>query len=338
MKPLLGLAILAIAVPLGPSAYAELAPDTYARDEPSLHTVPFSTRLARASTSQVELYVPWRTGEIARVVVFIPSGYGVDLASRPGVGVGFVTVWSDFRGYVGKISADAPSAHASNSCAPGVHQAVWLLQFAIDGEKTVVPLFVDRTVGADASLGGYRVEACLPRSSDLGIRVAMLELDLDELTNPRAAGAYTWRALVTPYGGSGPDPGRTFELRSTVPLPMKLTLRARYDRTSRYALLTGRFITPGFDVGGMPVELFVKSGRYLEPVRWTRTRVDGRFSLRRRIRGRTTFAVATGAITECESSIAAPAGCVSETIAGVASAEVTVIPRRRSSVSGRRPR
>lgn len=329
MKSLLGLAIVTIAVPLGPSVPAELAPDTYVRDEPSLHAVPFSTRLSRASTSQVELFVPWRTGEIARVTVFIPSGYRVDLTSMPGVGVGSVTVWSDFRGYVGKITAAAPSEHASNSCAPGVHQAVWLLQLHIGGKKTVVQLFVDGTVGADASLGGYRIEGCLPRSSDLGMRVAMLELDLDELTNPRAAGAYTWRAFVTPYSGSGPDPSRTFELRSTVPLPMKLTLRVRSDRTGRRALLTGRFIAPGFGVAGMPVELFVKSGRYLEPVRWTRTRTDGRFSLRRRIRGRTTFAAATGAIAECESNVTAPGGCVSETIAGVASAQATVVPRRR---------
>ena len=334
MKSLLGLAIVAIAVPLGPSVPAELAPDTYERDEPSLHAVPSSTRLYHASSSEVELYVPWGSGEIARVVVFIPSGYRVDLMNRPGARVGSVTVWNDFRGYVGKITADAPSAHVANSCAPGVHQAVWLLRVDIDGRKNVVPLFVDRTVGADTLLGGYRVEGCLPRSLDLGTRIAMLELDLHELTNPPVPGGYTWRAFVTPYEGSGPDTTRTFELRSTVPLPMRLTLGVRYDRTRRQALLTGRFIAPGFDVAGMPVELYVKSGRYLEPLRWTRTRADGRFSLRRRIRGRTTFAAATGAITACRSGITAPAGCVSETIAGVASAEATVVPRRRRSVSG----
>ena len=59
---------------------------------------------------------------------------------------------------------------------------------------------------------------------------AMLELDLDRLTNPSVARGYRWRAFVTPYGEGVPDESRTFELRSTVPLPMTLMLRGRYDR------------------------------------------------------------------------------------------------------------
>ena len=256
--------------------------------------------------------MPWGAGEIGRLVFFVPRGYRVDLGRPPGAVVGVAVAWSDWGwGDMGRVTADAPEAHIANSCAPGLHDAVWLLRLGVDEREQAVPLFVDRTRGLE---GSYRLETCLPRSSELGLRVAMLEIDVDPLTNPARAGAYTWRAFVTPRGADGPDESRAFELRSTVPLPMRLTLRARYDRRSRHAVLTGRFVSSGFDVSGMPVELFVKVGRYFEPLRWTRTGPGGRYSFRRKLRGKATFRAATGAIADCGPS-PAPAGCVSESIA-----------------------
>jgi hypothetical protein len=288
--------------------------------------VPSTTRLSRSATTQLELYIPWWAGEIARFVVYIPSGYRVDLSSPPGTAVGLVVAWSGFGGHIGRLTADAPSTHIGNACAPGLHQAVWLMELDAGAVERPVPLFIDRTTGAETGLGGYRVEACLPSATETGRRIAMLELDFDQLTNPPRAGAYTWRAFVTPYDSRGPNERRTFEVRSTVPLPMRLTLHGRYHHTG--AVLTGRFTSPAIDVSGMPVELFRKVGRYLEPVRWARTRAGGRYTFRQRIRGRATFRAATGAIAPCLSS-PAPAGCVSETIAGVASAQIVVGPRRR---------
>jgi hypothetical protein len=324
------LAIAAIALPLGASATTAVDAYRLASDRPSLHAIPFSTRLGRAATTQVELYVPWGAGEMARVAFFVPSGYHADLSSPPGAEVGFLVAWDESGGRVGRVLADVPEAHIANSCAPGLHESVWLMELNLESGKRLVPLYVDRPVGGDARLGGYKLQACFPSSVELGMRIAMLELDLDKLRNPSVAGGYTWRAFVTPYGEGVPDEGRTFELRSTVPLPMTLTIRGRYDRASKQAVLTGRFVSPGFDVSGMPVELRVKQGRYFDSVTWTRTRGDGRYSFRRRIRGRTTFATATSAIADCEASSSAPLGCLTETWASVASAEVKVTPRRRS--------
>ena len=199
----------------------------------------------------------------------------------------------------------------------------------MESGKRVVPMVVDRTTGADVQLGGYKLQACLPPSLELGMRISMLELDLDRLTNPSVARGYTWRAFVTPYGEGVPDESRTFELRSTVPLPMTLTLRGRYDRAGRRAVLSGRFVSPGFDVSGMPVELYVKHGRYYDPVTWTTTDADGRYAFRRKIRARTTFAAVTSAIAECEGRSVAPAGCLNETFASVSSGDVRVALRRR---------
>ncbi len=321
---------MAIALPLGASASTTAAREhRQAVDHPTLHVVPFSTRLSRRATSQLELFVPWGAGEMARVVVFVPAGYRVDLTSPPGAQVGLVVAWMEIGGYIGKVIADAPAAHVTNSCAPGLHEAIWLMELNVQSQKHRVPMFLDRTVGAEVRLGGYKLQACLPPSLELGMRISMLELDLDKLTNPSVAGGYTWRAFVTPYGEGVPDVSRTFELRSTVPLPMTLTLGGRYDRPRRRAVLTGRFVSPGFDVSGMPVELNVKQGRYYEPLTWARTRADGRYTFRRKIRARTTFAAVTRATAECEGSSVAPAGCLSETFASVSSRDVTVAPRRR---------
>jgi hypothetical protein len=326
----MALAVSVIALPLGASA-ASTAADAhrFASHEPTLHAIPFSTRLGRSATSQLELYVPWGSGEMARVVLFVPAGYDADLTTPPGGEVGLLVAWNESGGRIGRVIADVPSAHVANPCAPGLHGAVWLIELNMESGKRLVPLFVDRTVGTDVRLGGYKLQACLPPSVELGMRIAMLELDLDKLRNPRVAGGYTWRAFVTPYGEGVPDERRTFELRSTVPLPMTLTLRGRYDRVANRAVLTGRFVSPGFDVSGMPVELYVKQGRYFDPVRWTSTRAGGRYSFRRKIRGKATFATATSAIAECAETSAAPAGCLNETWASVRSAQVTVVPRRR---------
>ena len=324
------LAVVVIAVPVAAASPLRRAPDTYglAKDEPSLHTVPFSTALSRRATSQVELYFSRTIGEIARVVFFIPSGYRADLSLSPGGQVGTIVTWGEGWGHIGRITAGTPSEHVANSCSPGLHEAVWLLEVDAGEEQRLVPMFVDRTIVLVTALGAYKLEACLEPAAELGMRIAMLELDFDELTNPPVAGGYTWRAFVTPYGSDGQDTRRTFELRSTVPLPMKLTLHGRFDPTAKRAVLSGRFLSPAFDVSDMPVELYVKVGRYLEPVTWTRTHAHGSYSFRRKLRGKATFAAATGAIVDCGASRAA-AGCVSETIAGVASAEVTVAPRRR---------
>ena len=127
---------MAIALPLGASASTTAAREhRQAVDHPTLHVVPFSTRLSRRATSQLELFVPWGAGEMARVVVFVPAGYRVDLTSPPGAEVGLVVAWMEIGGYIGKVIADAPAAHVTNSCAPGLHEAIWLMELNVQSPE-----------------------------------------------------------------------------------------------------------------------------------------------------------------------------------------------------------
>jgi hypothetical protein len=122
-----------------------------------------------------------------------------------------------------------------------------------------------------------------------GIR--LLEADLDfanTFTNPSAAGLGTWRAFVTPYtpGTAAPNPAGTVEVRSIAIFPFTVSLKGRYDKRHRRAVLTGvvRFATlkpSGFGV----LILSATSARFTNPKAFAvaRTKRGGTFTVRKRI-------------------------------------------------------
>ncbi len=88
------------------------------------------------------------------------------------------------------------------------------------------------------------------------------------ITPPTARGRYTWSALLSPpvAGSSVPDPSRAAEVRATVPLPQRLTLRTSYDAKKKSALLTGTFTVlgePRADVSVSFVASALRLGRFL---------------------------------------------------------------------------
>lgn len=292
---------------------------------PELNMHLSAPRLGRAG-SEVEVYANPARGEIARIVIFVPARYTLDLALPAGAPVGRAAARDEAgNGAIVPLLAASPSAHAGNSCVPGAHEAVWEFMAGVS-QVTAIPIFVDRTSGADMALGAYKLELCLPPAAALGINVRRVNLALVPLVNPTSPGAYTWRSLVTPYVGGVASQPHTFEVRARVPLPMQLTLRAKVRRRSQPVILSGRYVAPGNS--DFPVELWVRRGRTWRYLASVRTDRRGSYSFRRRVRTTSVFATNTNGVTDCAVGSTAPAGCINETIASVFSPSVRVRPRR----------
>jgi hypothetical protein len=324
------LTLIATALLLGGSAASRAAPRPQA-DQPSLDLYPGSTSLGRVSDTEADVYLPTST-EMAKLVLYIPTGYGLDLTKPNGAHVGEVVAWKNFTSFpeFGNLAAVDPAAYASNTCVPGAHQAVWLLILDDTTQLPPIPVLVDQTSGAETSFGAYKAQLCLPSSAGGTMRIRELDLDFEILTNPATQGAYKWRVLVTPYAGGTPNDAGTFELRATVPLPVRLTLHGRYDRKKKRALLTGQLSSPVFDTGRVFLALYTNSSGFFHYTGELKTDAHGRYSLRRRIKHTTRFGLLTDTYYDCDAGSPAPAGCVSDTLAAIRSPEVkVVVPKRK---------
>lgn len=323
------LSLLASAAVVTGAAGGASAP-RLAADQAELDLYPGSTSLARTAETVVGLYMP-SSVEMAKVTLFVPAGYGVDLTKAPGTRLGLVVAWgSDGLGRLGELDAADPAAYATSDCAPGAHQAIWLINLADPTQLPPIPLFVDATSGSDAALGAYKAQACLPAAAASGtMTIRELDLDLTILTNPSAAGAYTWRAFVTPFAAGVPNDAGTFELRATLPLPMRLTLNGSYDRKHKRAILTGRLTASHYAVQGVFLDLYTKRNGRFRYSGYTSTTRTGTYRIARRITRTTQYAIQTATYLDCAPGTVAPGGCVSDTLANVASRTVKVVVRRR---------
>jgi hypothetical protein len=247
---------------------------------------------------------PPDTANPARIVIDVPKGYGVDPSEGSYVGGATLEVTGpglsnpDGSGVVpvaGTIVGDEPGAEtgdaAAQSCEPGPYAAVWNVRFTLDGQSESIPIVVDQVAGSDLAVDTLTL--CLPPSpgasgegSPGSFSIVGLNLRLNGvLTNPARAGAYVWRAFVTPYGSgtTTPDETQTSEVRAIVPLLHLLTLTVRYDRKHRTLSLGGRLLAVGAPRPGVTVHLrFFNATAGLRQLSQAdvRTRSDGSYSYR----------------------------------------------------------
>jgi len=333
----LGLALAMVIVALVLVASASSDPGTMrtlaaarATAEPFLDDYPESTALGAHGDLDFFLYVPGMNA--AKVVLVVPAGYGLRTNQAPGTNVGLSVGWSRSVGRPADIAAVDPAPYVtdprSQACAPGPHTAVWLFHLGKAGGSSVsVPVFVD-PASSGAGTSGYQLQFCLSQPATAGLGLDGIELDIDSaLTNPGAAGAYVWSTQVTPADPTGaPDQSATYELRSLVPIPSRVTLRGRADTGRRHAILTGRLIAPSINVAGTPVDLYARAPGALRFrfQSWTRTSSSGAFTFRRPLRGTTTYYAEVDSIEDCATPSTAPAGCRNETLDTVGSPDVRV--------------
>jgi hypothetical protein len=264
-----------------------------------------------------------------KLVLEVPSGYGLDLSAKPGTTIAEASL--------SLVAVDSPSfAHATNdlvakdpasyvsdevaqACAPGVHAAVWAASFSLAGQDANLTIFVDP--GKEAGVG-YVLQACpTGLAGSTGKSSAAISIDgLDGLTDPSADGRYVWRAVVAPKTAP------TYELQALVPLPESISLHARYERKSKTVVLTGRMIEAGLPVAN--AELYftktVGSDSY-DGFAETRTRTDGTYSFKARTLRTADFAVtARSTVGPCSTPSTAPAGCLASTTVPPDSASTTV--------------
>ena len=236
--------LCAVAVMFAP-AFAGTA---FAAYDPSLLVGETNPALGRGGSVRIFL----RSGETddatGTITIYSPRGYRVDVEQPPGAELGtaiaFVRIGpagSEPHAVQGTIRTGEPSDHAGSSCAPGIHEAVWLVELAVAGTMHRVPIYVDRvTAGAEAAHSSARMRICLASpyapAAQQGVSVTYADLTIGGVfVNPERSGTYAWNAVFVPYtpGTRELNPRLTAQSTSYVALPQTFAVTARRERRGK---------------------------------------------------------------------------------------------------------
>lgn len=122
-------------------------------------------------------------------------------------------------------------------------------------------------------------------------------------------------------------------MRSVVPLPQSLTLRAKHDPKAKSVVLRGKLTALGQPRAGVPIDLsgYSPSSDGFTDFGSVRTNAAGEFSIRRKIARTTQFlASADAEAGPCKAPSTAPQGCVSESVTPPSPARAAVVVRRKT--------
>ena len=307
-----------------------------------LIVLPFASNLGQANADTgIAIVFPTGQPAPAKTLIYVPAGYGVDLAIPAGTTIGTaVVVGTTSAGTVslrGSIVADTPSKYVADpaaiACAGAApHAAVWLLQVLSGATSLSVPVFVDVATGADGGLGVFKLQACFAApdvppaagGSPTGLRLGSAFIELTKgITNPATPGGFVWREFVTPYspGTTTPNPAGVVEVRSIIPLPQVLTLKGRYEQKTKSFVLSGVLTLGGDKLSGVDVAIYGSTKKAVSTFKRltaVKTKAKGVYSHRRKAPQTMYFGSLvdeyfTGARCDTGPSTA-PAGCVQENI------------------------
>jgi hypothetical protein len=333
MRPLRSLTVTALAALVALAYVAAAAP---AGSRSVLEVFQLPTRPGAASDVEFGLSLAKGSAPAAKLNVYVPAGYAASLATAPGTKLGTVVASFAVGGSAttanGSVTADDPARHTADACAPGNHAAVWLLSLAVSGQPLTLPVYVDAAPPSIAAQVSYVLTACFDAPATAGGRqISDLDLDLTRvLANPASAGAYVWRAIVTPYAGTAVNPSGAVELQALVLLPHRVTLRARYDRRRHRVTVRGSVVGGGQAQRGVPVAIFTTANpKTATPTRIgaARTSPSGTFTFKHSLTKTTyVFAVVPELIFkpgDCEPTLG-PSPCANETVSSSEPALVKV--------------
>ena len=307
---LAALALFAPAVALAASPPARTELDVFvARTTPGL-----------ATEHVVDVDVAPSGGATQRLQLLVPLGYAAALPPTGGT-IGDAT--ATFRTASGLVRAaaalvaDDPSKHAADPCAPGTHAAVWIAAATLGNQPAPLTFYVDPAPAPLAAHAAYVVQACFDAPAASGRELASLRLDLrGVLTTPQASGRYLWRVLLTPYGANDATASEpAAEAQALLPLPYRLTVRARYDKAHRRVTFTGTAVAGRSADADTPVQILVVTPKGFTAFGVTRTNGAGRFAFSRHLVKTTRFALLAGdaAFSDCEPTLG-PVPCTLETL------------------------
>jgi len=206
--------------------------------------------------------------ETTSAVVYAPAGTSIRLDQPPGTVVGIPGVRLEVAGTTlaynpvrtGLVVAD-PSAYEHSACAPGSHAAVWLIEATPTKNYGTVPtpslplnlpIYIDPVTPSTANgFSTYALRICFaPPDWPAGAVVRRITLHLaSSIVSERApeSGPEVWHGIFTTAGAA------TVESQAIFLLPLNLTLRGRYLRTTKKIALTGSLTQAGIPATGQTV-------------------------------------------------------------------------------------
>jgi hypothetical protein len=202
--------------------------------------------------------------------MYSPRGYRVNL-TQPGETTlgglaGVVKVGGDRFNVEGTVKTDNPANHVSNTCSPGTHEAVWVLEYTLAGNPIRVPIYVDRvTAGPEAAYASARMRYCLdspyvppPPGRQAVASVVLVAFSVRSVfTNPGTRGSFSWNGVFVPYtpGTGNLNQSNAAQSSSFVRLPVKLTMSAKRQRRGSRTLAVARacVVEAGRGVRGITV-------------------------------------------------------------------------------------
>jgi len=303
----------------------------------------------------VAVHVAGTDDPLAKVTIYTGLGYTANLTAAPGTQLGTVSarvqvadlnnVAVPLAGTVQARAADGtylssgaqvPLAAAATACTGSpTHTAFWVLAVSAAGQSVEVPVFVDATAGPETAFAAYKLQVYFsppdvpvgtPGRAPLGLRPLDATLTLvGVFTNPTAAAQLIWSAFFTPYtpGAGKANPAGTVESRSATIVPATISLKAKYDKKRKAAVLSGVLTAAGRALSGIAVPIY--SGAKATKVTkaagtTTKSTSKGIFGAVKRILKTTYFQVGGilggGDVTPqlCAGQSLAPGGCVSGTV------------------------
>lgn len=226
--------------------------------------------------------VPTNDPAVSEATLYVGPGASLDL--RPGTTFGEAD--ADFMAnadygntifqLAGDVASVSPTEYQHNSCAPGLHAAVWLARMTpLFLDVTIsIPIYVDYAKPAQQQYASYVLKTCMPSpyvpypaGAIFGGRLLDFQLYLG---NFRQAHDGRWSAVITPFApGGGTDFKGSAEAQSVVSqgaisnLAVRRTVKRHAGHRRFFARIHGRVTTS--DGRGIPAdvqvyELFGKEG------------------------------------------------------------------------------
>jgi hypothetical protein len=249
-----------------------------------------------------------------QVVIEVPTGYTLDLGAKAGTEVGEASISivsaegpSFATGFGDLIARDVREAVDTRlqACTSGTHVALWSVSTSLAGQQLSLAVSVDS--GTQAGVA-YVLKICSTSLATDTNSAASMTLALYGLVAPTAAGEYRWRALVTPRTRPG------YEFQALLPLPESLSVRARYDRKHKRAVLTGRVVEGGKGLAHADVFIAGERSNRTVGLAEARTNAEGVFTQSMRVTGTTDFIVLVSPTIElCTATSSQPDGCLGST-------------------------
>jgi hypothetical protein len=352
MKRTLRLTVLAFASMVS----LAFATSAWASYTPKLVADPKSEALSGSGAFTLTFSQPADDQATAKATIYTPNGYSTDVSQTPGTKLGTVKANVIAKGLGGiplklngTIQADNPANYTANPCAPGTHQAVWLMVLTASNQTLKVPMYVDSiTSGPEAAFASMKIQVCLPSpdvppeqgGATFGAKLVTAQLNFISgiFTNPSSRGTYAFSSIATPYDvNSGTvRPDQTVEARGIVQLPVTLGMNAKAGKRGT-VILSGAIAAAG-RAAAATIRLYAGPTAKKTKVVSSKAARRGKYSFTVRVRKTTFFKTSASSAARdvtasgCAGPSPAPGGCVSATLEPVqvfSAHLVKVIVRKR---------